>query len=113
MSKSITNASFNDSELSKGYHLLTDSAHTVKVNTPSVPPNTAHRYPRLAGSNWTCYISEPRIVIGRSGTATPGQKRTRKDQLVHVDFVDSNTVSRRHSSRQAHSAENEFFDRNQ
>ncbi|CAO0801811.1 unnamed protein product [Mucor circinelloides] len=96
MSKSITNASFNDSELSKGYHLLTDSAHTVKVNTPSVPPNTAHRYPRLAGSNWTCYISEPRIVIGRSGTATPGQKRTRKDQLVHVDFVDSNTVSRRH-----------------
>ncbi|GAN06110.1 hypothetical protein MAM1_0112d05587 [Mucor ambiguus] len=96
MSTSIANASFNDSELSKGYHLLTESAHTVKVNTPSVPPNTAHRYPRLAGSNWTCYISEPRIVIGRSATVTPGQKRARKEQLVHVDFVDSNTVSRRH-----------------
>ncbi|KAK4512991.1 uncharacterized protein ATC70_003702 [Mucor velutinosus] len=96
MSKSITNTSFNDPELSKGYHLLTESAHTVKVNTPSVPPNTAHRYPLLAGSNWTYCISEPRIVIGRSATAAPGQKRTRKEQLVHVDFVDSNTVSRRH-----------------
>ncbi|KAL9558006.1 hypothetical protein MBANPS3_001106 [Mucor bainieri] len=96
MSDPIANASFNDSELSKGYHLLTESAHTVKVNTLSVPPNTAHRYPRLAGSNWTCYISEPRIVIGRSATVAPGQKRARKEQRVHVDFVDSNTVSRRH-----------------
>ncbi|CEP10186.1 hypothetical protein [Parasitella parasitica] len=87
---------FNDSELSKGFHLLTESAHTVKVNTPSVPPNTAHLYPRLAGSDWTCYISEPRIVLGRSGLANPGQKRTRKDQIVHVNFEGSNLVSRRH-----------------
>ncbi|KAI8641150.1 hypothetical protein BD408DRAFT_444600 [Parasitella parasitica] len=95
MSKT-SNQSFNDSELSKGFHLLTESAHTVKVNTPSVPLNTAHLYPRLAGSDWTCYISEPRIVLGRSGTVNSGQKRTRKDQTVHVDFEGSNLVSRRH-----------------
>jgi hypothetical protein len=85
---------FNDSELSRGFHLLTESSHTVKVNIPSVPPHEAHLYPRLAGSNWTCYLCQPCVVLGRSRTVTP-QKRSRKN-MVHVDLGDSKAISRRH-----------------
>ncbi|KAI8075955.1 uncharacterized protein B0P05DRAFT_572667 [Gilbertella persicaria] len=87
------NQSFNDSELSNGFHLLTESSDTVKVNTPSVPLGEAHLYPRLAGSNWTSYLSQPNIVLGRS-VSQPTSKRKGKD--VDVDFGSSKAISRRH-----------------
>ncbi|KAI9481083.1 MAG: hypothetical protein EXX96DRAFT_565328 [Benjaminiella poitrasii] len=106
----LSNQSFNDAELSNGYHLLTDSSHIVKVNTPPVPSNSTHLYPRLAGSNWTSYLSQPRVVLGRSGTTVTSltssslddvnqqdQRRSRKQQRsVDVDLGDSKAISRRH-----------------
>ncbi|KAG2202904.1 hypothetical protein INT47_008936, partial [Mucor saturninus] len=87
---------FNNSELSKGFHLLTESSHTVKVNTPSVPPNSAHLYPRLAGSNWTSYLTQPSIILGRSGTAVRSTRQTPAQAQVDLDFGSSKAISRKH-----------------
>ncbi|KAI8365654.1 hypothetical protein EDC96DRAFT_575237 [Choanephora cucurbitarum] len=87
--------SFNDDELSNGFHLLTESSDTVKVNTPPVPAGDIHLYPRLAGSNWTSYLSIPCIVLGRS-TATHPPASKRRQATVDVDFGSSKAISRRH-----------------
>ncbi|KAI9338608.1 hypothetical protein BD770DRAFT_415374, partial [Pilaira anomala] len=86
--------SFNDSELSKGFHLLTDSSDTITVNTAPVAPDKAHLYPRLVGSNWTSYLSQSKIILGRSGTLP---RTTRQKQLqVDIDFGSSKAISRKH-----------------
>ncbi|KAI8884071.1 hypothetical protein K501DRAFT_332961 [Backusella circina FSU 941] len=79
------NQSFNNAELTKGFHLLTESSHSVKVKN-TIPESSAHLYPRLAGSNWTCIISRNKIILGRS---------TEKTQ-VDVDFGSSKAISRKH-----------------
>ncbi|OBZ87899.1 Fork head 1 [Choanephora cucurbitarum] len=86
---------FNDDELSNGFHLLTESSDTVKVNTPPVPASDIHLYPRLAGSNWTSYLSIPCIVLGRSTTVNPSASK-RRQATVDVDFGSSKAISRRH-----------------
>ncbi|GAA5807509.1 hypothetical protein MFLAVUS_000872 [Mucor flavus] len=88
--------SFNDSELSNGFHLLTDSSDTIIVNTPSVPENTAHLYPRLAGSNWTSYLSQSKIIIGRSGTTPRVTRQNQPIPQVDIDFGSSKAISRKH-----------------
>lgn len=64
-----------------------------------------HLYPRLAGSDWTCYISQLSVILGRSGTVvtTPNtrQKQNQPKQQatqpqVDVDFGSSKAVSRKH-----------------
>ncbi|KAI9269593.1 hypothetical protein EDC94DRAFT_599338 [Helicostylum pulchrum] len=88
--------SFNDSELSNGFHLLTDSSDTIIVNTPSVPENTAHLYPRLAGSNWTSYLSHSKVIIGRSGTTPRVTRQNQPIPQVDIDFGSSKAISRKH-----------------
>lgn len=91
--------SFNNSELSNGFHLLTESSHNVTINTPTVPAHNAHLYPRLAGSNWTSYLSQPSVILGRSGTAA-SSRATRQKQTpqpkVGVDFGNAMAISRKH-----------------
>jgi pSer/pThr/pTyr-binding forkhead associated (FHA) protein len=74
--------------------LLTESSHTVKVNIPPVPTSTAHLYPRLAGSNWTCYLNQPTVILGRSNTTKSTDEK--KNHVVHVDFGGSKAISRKH-----------------
>ncbi|KAG2236457.1 hypothetical protein INT48_003248, partial [Thamnidium elegans] len=87
---------FNDAELSNGFHLLTDSSDTIIVNTPSVPANTAHLYPRLAGSNWTSYLSQSKVIIGRSGTTPRSTRQKQPIPQVDIDFGSSKAISRKH-----------------
>ncbi|KAI7901577.1 uncharacterized protein BX663DRAFT_98125 [Cokeromyces recurvatus] len=92
---------FNDLIHSDEQQLSTDSSHTVKTNTPSVPINSAHLYPRLAGSNWTSYLSQFSVILGRSGTVlnndpNQDQRRPRKLKLVDIDLGNSKAISRRH-----------------
>ncbi|KAI8974111.1 hypothetical protein BDB01DRAFT_900028 [Pilobolus umbonatus] len=55
---------------------------SVTVFTRPVPPSQAHLYPRLAGSNWTCYINQPSISMGRD--------------RVDIVFGQSKVISRKH-----------------
>lgn len=75
---------------------MTESSHTVKVNTPSVPPNSAHLYPRLAGSNWTSYLTQPRVILGRSGMAVRSTRQNPAPAQVDLDFGGSKAISRKH-----------------
>ncbi|EIE81739.1 hypothetical protein RO3G_06444 [Rhizopus delemar RA 99-880] len=85
MSQSV----FNDSELFKGYHLITESSHPIKVNTPTILSDRTHLYPRLAGSDWTSYLTQPSIIIGRSGANCKS--------IPDIDFGnDTKAVSRKH-----------------
>jgi hypothetical protein len=62
-----------------------------------------HLYPRLAGSNWTSYLSQPSVILGRSGTVMapistrqkPQQKPVQQAQ-VDIDFGSSKAISRKH-----------------
>ncbi|KAG0165691.1 transcription factor [Apophysomyces sp. BC1015] len=92
------------SELHKGLHLLTESRVTepkvdVKVHAPPVPPEDAHRYPRLAGFDWTCYITSDSVVLGRSPTDKMGKHDNRE---ADVDFGPSKWISRRHAEIKYH-----------
>ncbi|KAI8982489.1 hypothetical protein BDF20DRAFT_807522, partial [Mycotypha africana] len=80
---------FNNSEISNGLHLLTETSNKVEVNTPTIPPESAHLYPRLAGSDWTSYLSIPIVIVGRS-------EKRQKCNVVHIDFPDCKAISRRH-----------------
>ncbi|KAF7729032.1 transcription factor [Apophysomyces ossiformis] len=98
-------ASFSVSELHKGLHLLTESRVPeqkveIKVHAPPVPPEDSHRYPRLAGSNWTCYITKDSVILGRSPT---GQIRPHDSHReADVDFGPSKWISRRHAEIKYH-----------
>lgn len=64
------------------------------MNTAPVAPDKAHLYPRLVGSNWTSYLSQPKTILGRSGTLP---RTTRQKQLqVDIDFGSSKAISRKH-----------------
>ncbi|KAI8391217.1 uncharacterized protein BYT42DRAFT_186061 [Radiomyces spectabilis] len=84
-------SSWTRSELQSGLHLLTDLEPTVKVRTPSVPSDEIQYYPRLTGSNWTCYITGDSAVLGRSTEQSTRQRRP------DVDFGPSKLISRKHA----------------
>ncbi|KAI9008997.1 hypothetical protein CLU79DRAFT_775601 [Phycomyces nitens] len=87
--------SFSVSERHKGLHLLIDSRTDVQVQAEQVPTETTHLYPKLAGFNWTCYITTESAVLGRS--RTDQDKQTPRVGEVYIGLGSSKAISRRHA----------------
>ncbi|KAL0096226.1 hypothetical protein J3Q64DRAFT_1692685 [Phycomyces blakesleeanus] len=86
---------FSASERLKGLHLLIDSRTDVQVQAEHVPTETTHLYPKLAGFNWTCYITTDSAVLGRS--RTDQDKQTARAGEVYIGLGSSKAISRRHA----------------
>ncbi|KAI8096190.1 uncharacterized protein BX664DRAFT_382676 [Halteromyces radiatus] len=90
--------SFSRHEKEMGLHLLYLPKTTVNVLSPSVPHETSHLYPKLAGANWTCYITGDTIRLGRAPENKASLPRNNNNKpVVDVDFRGSKQISRRHA----------------
>ncbi|CAO3577451.1 unnamed protein product [Absidia cylindrospora] len=102
MNKKFNNGSSGSKMLSQqdkemGFQLLLSPKAAVNVLSPSVAHESTHLYPKLAGSNWTCYITGDVIRLGRTPEHTPSRTTTATRIAVDVDFCGNKQVSRRHA----------------
>ncbi|KAI8332112.1 hypothetical protein BC941DRAFT_437556 [Chlamydoabsidia padenii] len=77
-----------------GLHLLLSPKATVNVLSPRIRLESSHLYPKLAGSNWDCYITRDVVRLGRA----PEHQSQDFDKLaLDVDFCGNKQISRRHA----------------
>ncbi|ORZ25461.1 hypothetical protein BCR42DRAFT_400220 [Absidia repens] len=86
---------FSQQDKEMGFQLLLSPKASVNVLSPLVAHESTHLYPKLAGSNWTCYITGDVIRLGRTPEHTPSSNSSKI--AVDVDFCGNKQVSRRHA----------------
>ncbi|KAI9308936.1 hypothetical protein BJ944DRAFT_259342 [Cunninghamella echinulata] len=94
---------FSRHEKEMGLHLLTLPKASVNVISQMVPYESSHLYPKLAGANWTCYITNDIVRLGRVPTEN---KPANNKRLIDVDFGANKQISRRHADIKYNSRKN-------
>ncbi|KAI7867166.1 hypothetical protein BDF14DRAFT_1806411 [Spinellus fusiger] len=83
------------SERQKESCLSIEAGTDTQVQLDPVPIEAGHLYPKLAGPNWTCYITSESTVLGR--TRTPADKLLGAQEDIYIGLGSSKAISRRHA----------------